>query len=222
MCDLNSISGSSPRANWVHISSVKCFKLIPKLELSASNFLLREKNKNINNVSNLFACATWIPYRALHRERIWSTYPRWNVSNWYPNWNWVHQISFWWKKTKILTMWVNFLHVRLEFHIGLFTASKLGPHILGEMFQIDTQIWIECIKFPFGGKITKNISFFPLIKYLYRRLQQASVKTDTNFKINLLCQVIKISIGVSITSYSVVSIKRTGCNKRTGWSKNFI
>ena len=55
--------------------------------------------------------------------------------------------------------------MRLEFHIGLFTAGKLGPHILGEMFQIDTQIGIECIKFPFGGKITKNISVFSLIKY---------------------------------------------------------
>ena len=52
-------------------------------------------------------------------------------------------------------MWVTFLHVRLEFHIGLFTASEFGPHILGEMSQIDTQIGIECIKFPFDGKKQK-------------------------------------------------------------------
>ena len=36
----------------------------------------------------------------------------------------------------------------------------------------------------------------------------------------------KFSLSAKIQTYfliySVVSIKRTGCNKRTGWSKNFI
>ena len=77
------VSNWYPNWNWVHQIS-----------------FWEKKNKNINNVSNLFACATWIPYRALHREQIGSTYPRWNVSNWYPNWNWVHQISLR-EKTKI-------------------------------------------------------------------------------------------------------------------------
>ena len=31
-----------------------------------------------------------------------------------------------------------------------------------------------------------------------------------------------LSIAVSYFYYSVVSIKRTGCNKRTGWNKNFF
>ena len=42
-------------------------------------------------------------------------------------------------------------------------------------------------------------------------------KAENNQKMNQISGRNKI-----LLKYSVVSIKRTGCNKRTGWSKNLI
>ena len=75
-----------------------------------------------------------------------------------------------------------------------------------------------------------NFSFQSKIKKSRKRSKSARSDDEGN----MCCRALKGGIQIFgyksifskqnyiVCEYSVVSIKQTGCNKRTGWSKNFI